>query len=484
LTPLLVLALLAAPADVLVVGLLNDPITLEPHQATDLVSTAVIANVCETLVHFRPGGTRPEGVLATTWASVDRRVWTFTLREGVRFHDGEPLDADAVVSNLESLRRTRGFPGRAERVGPHVVSITLDKPNAALLATLSQPFFALQSPRRLLAPDGNPVGTGPFRLVSAHPGVVELAANPGYWGGAPRLRSVVFRRLPSEERLVQALVAGEVDVTSSVGQDRVGDLHDRPEITLDSQTGLNLAFLSVNNERPPFGDPRVRQALAHAIDRRHLVKSLLGGHGEPAQNPLPPSIWGYDGRTRGLTLDRGAARRLLAEGGFPNGFDTTLTWVEASRPYMPHPRQLAAQIKDELESVGVRVRLVQAPTWAEYIERATRGDYDLAVLGWQADTMDPNDFLSVLLDSESIGTTNRSRYRSPVMDALLKRARMGSDLDSRLAAYREVQAQFQKDMPWIPLYHGSVFTAYRRAVRGLTVGPTGILRYEKAWKLP
>ena len=111
-TPLLLLALLAVPTDTLVVGILTDPLTLEPHQATDLVSTAVIANVCETLVRFRPGGTRPEGVLATTWATVDRRVWTFTLRQNVKFHDGAPLDAEAVVANLEGLRRARGASGR------------------------------------------------------------------------------------------------------------------------------------------------------------------------------------------------------------------------------------------------------------------------------------------------------------------------------------------------------------------------------------
>ncbi len=483
-TPLLLAALLAAPADTLVVGILTDPATLEPHRATDLVSTAVIANVCETLVQFRPGGMRPEAVLATTWATVDHRVWTFTLREGVRFHDGAALDADAVVANLESLRRTRSFAGRAARLGPHVVSITLDRPSAALLATLSQPFFALQSPRKLAAADGRPVGTGPFRLTSARPGLVELQANPDYWGGAPRLRSVLFKKLPGEDRLVQALVEGDVDVTSAIGQDRVAALHDHAELSLDSHTGLNLAFLSANNERAPFSDLRVRQALAHALDRRQLVGRILGGHGEPAQNPLPPSLWGYDPRTREVKLDRGAARRLLAQAGFPGGFETTLMAVDAPRPYMPHPLRLAAEIRDQLEQVGVRARVNEVPTWAEYLERATRGDYELAVLGWQADTMDPNDFLSALLDSESIGTTNRSRYRSLAMDAALKRARMGSDLETRLSAYREAQALFQKDMPWVPLYHGSVFTAYRHAVRGLIIGPTGVLRYDKAWKLP
>jgi peptide/nickel transport system substrate-binding protein len=484
LTPLLLRALLAVPTDTLVVGILTDPVTLEPHQATDLVSTAVIANVCETLVHFRPGGTRPEGLLATTWATVDRRVWTFTLRQNVKFHDGAPLDAEAVVANLEGLRRARGFAGRAERVGPHVVSIALDKPSAALLATLSQPFFALQSPRKLASPDGRPVGTGPFRLTDAKPGLVALAPNSEYWGGPPRLKAVVFRLLPSEEKLVEALLAGEVDVTSAVGQDRVKDLHGRPEITLDSQTGLNLAFLSVNNERSPLSDRRVRRALAHSIDRRSLIASILGGHGEPAQNPLPPSLWGYDPRTRELTLDRAAARRLLGEAGLPDGFETTLMTVNAPRPYMPQPARLAEAIREGLARVGIRARLREAASWADYVERATRGDYDLAVLGWQADTMDPNDFLSVLLDSESIGTTNRSRYRNPVMDALLKRARMGSDMESRLAAYREAQALFQRDMPWVPLYHGSVFTAYRQVVRGLSIGPTGVLRYDKAWKLP
>jgi ABC-type oligopeptide transport system substrate-binding subunit len=117
------------------------------------------------------------------------------------------------------------------------------------------------------------------------------------------------------------------------------------------------------------------------------------------------------------------------------------------------------------------------------VDRATRGDYDLCLLGWQADTPDPNDFLSTLLASEAIGNTNRSRFRNRAMDALLKRARMGGDMAERLSSYREAQILFQGEMPWIPLYHASTFTAYRRGVRGLLTGPTGVTRFEKAWKL-
>jgi ABC-type transport system substrate-binding protein len=365
-----------------------------------------------------------------------------------------------------------------------VVAITLERPNAALLATLSQPFFSLQSPAALRRRRGPalPVGTGPFRLAAAGPGAIEILANPDYWGGRPRLERVVFRRYSSEEALFSALVAGEVDVTSSLGQERVEELRGNPQLSLDSNTGLNIAFLSVNNERAPFNDVRVRQALARAIDRDALVQGVLGGHGMPARNPLPPLLWAYNARGRELVLDRPTARRLLAEAGFPGGFATTLMAVSSPRPYMPAPLRLAERIRDDLAEVGIQARIVAVRSWAEYVSLGSGGDYDLCVLGWQADTADPNDFLSALLSADSIGTTNRSRYRSPAMDALLKRGRMATQAEERLQVYREAQELFQREMPWVPLYHVSVFTAHRRVVGGLVAGHTGIPRYDKTWK--
>jgi peptide/nickel transport system substrate-binding protein len=478
----LLATLALAAADTLVVGILADPVSLDPHRATDLVSAAIVSNVCDPLVRYRSDGSRPEAALATTWATTDSRSWTFTLREGVRFHDGTPLDADAVVANLESLRQRHLFAGKAERVGPLVVALTLDRPNSALLATLSQPFFSMQSPRELRAGSSRPVGTGPFRLAAGRKGEIRLEADRGHWAGAPRLRWLVFRRLPDEDSLVRALLAGEVDVTSAVGQERMGRLHDRPEVSLDSQIGLNIAFLSINNERPPFDDARVRQALARAVDREALVDGILGGHGEPARNPLPPHVWGYAPLSRELILDRPNARRLLADAGHAGGFEATLLMVQTLRPYLPAPLRLAERLQASLAEIGVRTRLHELHSWSAYIDQTTRGDYDLAMLGWQADTTDPNDFLSALLSSDAIGSTNRSRYRSEAMDALLKQGRRASDPGERAAIYRQAQELFQKDMPWVPLYHVSVFTAHRRSVHGLSVGPTGVLRYEKAWK--
>src|SRR5262249_28946084 len=201
-----------------------------------------------------------------------------------------------------------------------------------------------------------------------------------------------------------------------------------------------------------------------AVDRDSLVSQVLHGHGEPAQNPLPPSLWGYVKRPGKPLLDRAAARRLLAQAGLADGFETTLMAVNSPRPYMPAPLALAARLEEDLAGIGIRVHRKEASSWAEYLDRATRGDYDLAVLGWQADTVDPNDFLSALLASEAIGTTNRSRYKSPAMDTLLKRAPQGGDPDERAGGDPDAQDLVPADTPRGPLCHVAPPTPCRRAV--------------------
>jgi ABC-type oligopeptide transport system substrate-binding subunit len=164
-------------------------------------------------------------------------------------------------------------------------------------------------------------------------------------------------------------------------------------------------------------------------------------------------------------------------------------WAGAALGEIPNLNTLEMEGKlDEIDrgvvEVGDDVRTERAPSWSALLERATRGDYAMAVLGWQADTPDPNDFLSVLLGSEFVGTTNRTRYRSAAMDDLLKQGRRGDDQRERAVSYLQAQALFRRDMPWIPLFHVSVFTVHRRDVQDLVIGPTGIPRYDRAWKTP
>ena len=293
-----------------------------------------------------------------------------------------------------------------------------------------------------------------------------------------------FRRFTDEAALADALARGAADVTSAIGPGGAARLRAEAGVTLDSQSGLNVIYLALNGERPPFTDARVRRAVSRAIDRAGLVREVLRGHAEPADTVLPPTLFSHDTRTRELVLDLDSARRLLAAARLPDGFETTLAVSRAPRPYLLQPLRVAERVRDNLAHVGIVVRLREVPSWAEHVSLATRGDFDMALLGWQADTLDPNDFLTALVDSGSIGATNRSRYRSADMDRLLKRARMESAPRARLEQYRRAEDLLQHDMPLVPLYHASVFTAHRREVLGLVIGPTGILRYDKAWKQP
>lgn len=474
-------ALVLAGAGELVVGILSDPASLAPHGATDVVAAAVAANACEPLVRMRSEQHRPKPLLATSWATADSRRWTFTLREGVRFQDGSPFDADAVIANLDDLARQGRFEGHARRIGRHAVTILLDEPNAALLATLSQPFFAMQSPQQLRTGGaGLPVCTGPFRVASARPGLVRLERFAGYWGHAPEMAAVSFRRYPDDEARVAALARGDIDVIPSIDPHHVDELRRRDGVTVRSQTGLNLAFLALNNTRSPFDDRRVRQAVARSVDRQALVRDVLGGHGEAARNPLPPGLHGYAERSRSLTLDRRVARRLLAEAGHADGFTARLVTTEAARTWMPAPRALADALVRDLARVGVRVTVERARSWADFLGIVTRGDFDMAALGWEADTLDPNDFLVALLSRRAIGRTNRSRYASDAMEALLRRGRRGTSPRERQRAYAEAQALFQRDLPFVPLYHVATFIAHRDDLRDLAVDPTGIVRYAEA----
>jgi ABC-type transport system substrate-binding protein len=198
---------------------------------------------------------------------------------------------------------------------------------------------------------------------------------------------------------------------------------------------------------------------------------------------LPPSLLAPGATSRELVLDRAGALRLLGEAGFPQGLEAEMLVTDAPRPYLPTPSEMAQALREQLAVVGIRLSLRPTASWTDYLERASRGDYELALLGWQADSADPADFLSALLSSEAAGATNRSRYRSPDLDAVLKRARRESGPRDREAAFREAESLFQRDMPFVPLFHVPVFTAYRVVLQGVVPGPTGLLRYDKTWKL-
>ena len=338
---------------------LSDPVTLFPHRATDLVSQAIVANASDTLVRQRGEAGRLEAALATTWATPDHRAWTFTLREGVRFHDGAPpRRGRRGGATSRACARCAAFPAWPSASARWWCASLLDRPNAALLSTLSQPYYAMQSPRALDERGGRPVGTGPFRLAASPPGLIELAANPELLGRRP---APAPRRLP-------ALSAGRTPwwppswpatSTSPRPSARAGWTPSgrTPGLSLDSFTGLNVAFLSVNNER-------------RALERRRA--SGRPCHGPSTARPWWPGSWAAtasppEARCRPRCFGppphpgprpRPAGRAAPARRGrLPEGFETTLLAVDSPRPYMPTPLRLAGALREQLAAVGIRATL-------------------------------------------------------------------------------------------------------------------------------
>jgi ABC-type transport system substrate-binding protein len=317
----------------------SDSVSLDPGDVTDGESSKVLEQVFDTLLRFKPGSTDVEPSLARSWkASDDRRTWTFDLREGVRFHDGTPVDGAAAANAFQRQYDPQnpshfadgtwtywqdlfGFVERVE-AGPGPLQVTFRCKRAAppfFLKMLAAFNTGIPSPAGLARYGADfrrhPVGSGPFRFVSWISGQeIHLQRNPAYWDGAPALKDVFFR--VSENATVRStrLLAGEqADLIDNIDPDTVPDLEASKQVVVERMPGLNFGYLAMNTHKPPFDDVRVRRAVALALSKARIVKFAYQGLAQPATTPVPPTIDGHDDAIVDRKRDVAAARALLRE---------------------------------------------------------------------------------------------------------------------------------------------------------------------------
>ncbi len=513
---LAVLLLAAGPAaaQTFVFGLPAEPVQLDPAVASDSASLLVTHQLFDGLVRLRGATTEVEPALAERWeASPDGTAWTFHLRQGVRFHDGEPLDAAAVVWNFERWSRSRhpqhadqvqagqtfeyweslfdGFDeqsvvARAEPVGPHAVRLTLRRPHAPLLASLAVPGLGIASPGAVArwgtAFGKHPVGTGAFRFVEWRPGQeVVLEANPDHWGGRPRVARVVARAIKDNARRLAALRAGELSAMEGLNPDDVAAVRRDPELALLLRPANTTGYVAFNFRVREFQDRRVRRAFAQAIDKAAIVRALFGGAGLVATQLQPPSFWGAHPGLRDLPHDPAAARALLRQAGFPGGLHA-ITWEDGrreplvlwympvARPYFPTPKEIAEAIAADLARAGITARL-QTVDWAVYLERAKFGRLPLYMLGWIADHGDPDGALCYVFCVP--GVPGQGFYANPAASDLLGRARAVTAQAERAALYRRATELLHDDVARLYVAHSQTPLVLSRRVRGYVPNPTG-----------
>ncbi|MBU5266566.1 ABC transporter substrate-binding protein [Virgibacillus proomii] len=462
----------------LIFGRGADSIQLDPSKVTDGESIYVTNQIYDTLVRYEEDSTEIKPALATEWqASEDGLTWTFQLRNDVKFHDDTDFNAEAVVYNFErwatsaefiyygymfgaSEEDLGGIIEKVEATGDYEVKVTLSEPNAPFLQTLAMPPFGIASPEAVKKHGEeyfkNPVGTGPFVFEKWQPDEsIALSKNPDYFGEAAKIDKVIFRTIPDNGARFMELQAGSIDMMTGLNPQDLKTAEADENLQIIERPSMNVSYLAMNTSKEgPLSDKLVRQAINLAIDKDRLIE-LYEGIGKPAKNPLPPSLWGHNDDIEDYGYDVEAAKKLLAEAGYKDGFKLTLYTFANPRPYMPQPKVSAQAIQEMLAEVSIDVEIIEND-WDTHLNITENGEHDMAFLGWTGDNGDPDNFLYVLLDKDNAkkgSAGNIAFYQNEDVHHLLKKAQTEMDQEKRIAFYLEAQELIHEDAPWVPIAH-------------------------------
>jgi len=478
----------------------GDAVNLDPATVTDGESLIVSEQVLETLVNYEKETTDIIPGLAKDWVvSDDGKTYTFELEEGIKFHDGTDLNADAVVQNFERWMNGKseadfpyfvsqfgGFKGdesavikEVKAVDENKVEFTLFRPQAPFLKNLAMTAFSISSPAAIEKFGAkyieNPVGTGPFKFESwKRNDTITVVKNEEYWkDGLPKLDKIIFKVITDNSARLNALVKGEVDLMDGLNPSDVAKVEADSNLQIFERPSMNIGYLGFNVEKEPFDNKKVRQAINHAINKQAILDNFYEGTAELAKNPIPPSINGYNDDIEDYEFDLDKAKKLLEEAGFKDGFKMDLWAMPVPRPYMPNGQKVAEAIQADLEKIGIEVNIVSVE-WATYLEKTRDGEAPMFMLGWTGDNGDADNFLYALLDKDSIGSNNYSRYANEDVHKLLIEAQTETNEDKRNELYKEALEIIHDDAPWVPIAHSVPQLAGKSTIEGFFPHPTGV----------
>jgi len=462
------------------------------------------------LLEFERGTTKVQPGLAESFdVSADGTVFTFKLRRGVKFHTTatftptRDFNADDVMFSFgrqwnanhpfskvsggkyeyfNSMGLTKLIKS-IDKVDDYTVRFVLTEPEAPFISDLAMDFASIQSaeyadkmmkagtPEKT---DFEPVGTGPFQLVSYQKdAVIRYKAHPSYWAGKAKIDDLIYSITPDATVRYAKLRAGECHLMPYPNPADLDAMRKDPAINLLQQEGLNIGYWAFNTEKKPFTDKRVRQALSYAVNKKAIIDAVFLGSGAPATNPIPPVMWSYNQDVKDYPYDPAKAKALLAAAGFPNGFDTDVWAMPVQRPYNPNAKRMAEMIQSDLDKVGVKAKIVTFE-WGEYLKRSKDGEHQTVLLGWTGDNGDPDNFLHTLLGCDaSKDGTNRARWCYKPFDDLVVQAKRTTDIAKRTELYQKAQAVFKEEAPWFTVAHSVQYKPIRKEVVDFKLSPFG-----------
>lgn len=484
-----------------VFGRSGDSVGLDPINVTDGESFKVTQQVYDTLVMYKPGTTDVIPALAESWEnSEDGKTWTFYLREDATFHDGNPVNAEAIKWNFDRWRLKdhpyhiggdffyysymfQDFPGVIKEVNvvdEYTVEFVLTQPQAPFLNNLGMVPFGIASPAAVKKWGEDyfkhPVGSGPFKFVEWKQGDrVVVEANEDYWGGRPYLDKVIFRSIPDNAARYMELQAGTIDMMDYPNPEDVADVEEKG-LELLLRPSFNVGYISMNQNFEPFDNVLVRRAFNHAVNKEAIIGAFYSGLAEPAKNPMPPSLWGYNDEVEEYEFDLDKAKELLVEAGYPDGFEFDLWYMPVARPYFPQAKLVAQAVQYYLSQIGVTANL-KSVDWGTYLDKYYADELPVYLLGWTGDNGDPDNFLYVLLDQ----TQNNFGYKNQELHEILLAAQTSSDHEERVRLYKEAQQIIHDDAAWVPVAHSTPPLFKKPEVKNYIPNPTSTEKMHRVW---
>ncbi len=474
-----------APApkkDVVINIALNaDPPKLDPHQSSALVDRQVFQSLFDKLVEFDKD-LKIVPMLAEKWdISADGLTYTFTLRKGVKFHDGTEFNADAVKYNFDRMMDPKFVSPRKTEINsvekvtvvdPNTVKLQLKQPNASLLSVLADRAGMIVSPTAAKAAGldflNNPVGTGPFKFKERVKGdSITLVKNENYWqAGLPKAAGIVYKTVTDENVKLVNLQAGQLDIIDTVPAKQVPALASDARVKIAKGPSLQYQGLWLNVTKGPLADKRIRQAIDLAIDRAALVKVVFGDVAVPGWSPFAPGTpMGDSFPAPARDLEK--AKRLVAETGAAGAVNISLR-VSPS----PTNQQIAQVVQSMLAEANIKITIEQEEFGA-LLKRLGDKNYDMAQVGWSG-RPDPDGNIYAFLITGS--GNNYSGYSNPKVDQLLGDARKPSDMAQRKPVYEQIVKIAHDDVPYVYLWHPLVVMGLGPTVQGYVSVPDGMIR--------
>lgn len=455
-----------------------DVTSLDPHQGKETPAVEVTCQIFDTLVVVNPETNEIEPQIAESWEQTDDLTYVFKIRQGIKFHDGSDLTAEDVKFSLDRAINSAAVSYIVDFIDTvtvddeYTVTVKTKAPFAPALRNLAIPFAAIV-PKAVVEADEaafilNPVGSGPYQFVEwKQNDHVTLKAFDDYYAGKPATENLIMKVIPETSQRSIALETGEIDLAYDMAVNDVAKLKDSTELTVYEIPSLTCWYISMNMNKEPFNNPLVREALSYAIDRQLIIDTINAGSGQPADAIIAPGVFGYYS-TGVREYDPEKAKELLAEAGYPDGFETSL-WVNDNQSRI----EMCQAMQNMFQQIGVECS-VEVIEFGSFISRTTAGEHDMAYFGWTTSSADADySYYSLEHSTQQGAAGNRSFIADPEVDALIEEARTNSDEATRTELYKELAIKLDEINNNIPVFYSSINVGASQKVEGFVMDANG-----------